>query len=386
MRWLTWFRKPKVKTPEEWHSALAQEVLSFVAAHPAHQPASDAAFNTLAKALFAWQRDRVGAYRRLCEARSVTVKSVKDWRQIPAVPTEVFKDFPLFAWRPDEAVRVFRTSGTVQGHRGNHFFRTLRCYNAGLWPMFRAFVLPEWEQDQNRPPPLCLFLLQAPSEQPDSSLAHMLGEVVKVLEPAQRPFCLSSAGLDHERIAALIAQGTREGRPVLAAGSAFALARCFEEAEQIAPLPPGSRVMETGGFKGHQTDFTRESLYAAIMERWGVPEPYIVSEYGMTELSSQCYHGSLRAAVVGDVADDGLVLPPWLRVRIVSPDTGDEVAPGEIGLIQLHDLLNIDAVSAVYTADQGRIRESGTLELLGRLPGAERRGCSLAAAEVLGEG
>jgi hypothetical protein len=73
-----------------------------------------------------------------------------------------------------------------------------------------------------------------------------------------------------------------------------------------------------------------------------------------------------------------LRFPPWCRVRVVSPETGTETAPGEAGLIQVFDLANVASVLAIQTADLGVAHTDG-FELLGRAVGAEPRGCSLTA-------
>jgi len=81
------------------------------------------------------------------------------------------------------------------------------------------------------------------------------------------------------------------------------------------------------------------------------------------------------------------VAPPWTRVQVVDPATGAPRKPGEPGLLRIHDLANTGSVAAVETADLGRLRgpEPGDgFEVLGRAPGAETRGCSVAADEMLG--
>ena len=56
--------------------------------------------------------------------------------------------------------------------------------------------------------------------------------------------------------------------------------------------------------------------------------------------------------------------------------------PGGVGVIVIHDLGNTGSVCAVETADLGRSIGDG-FEVIGREPGAEARGCSLAADEML---
>jgi hypothetical protein len=70
-------------------------------------------------------------------------------------------------------------------------------------------------------------------------------------------------------------------------------------------------------------------------------------------------------------------------VRIVDPETGGEADAGEPGSIVVLDLANLASVAAIRTADLGRRKGSG-FEVLGREPGAEERGCSIAVDELLG--
>ncbi len=55
-----------------------------------------------------------------------------------------------------------------------------------------------------------------------------------------------------------------------------------------------------------------------------------------------------------------------------------EVSSDKTGLIRIIDLANVYSVMAIQTEDLGIRREVG-FELLGRVPAAEPRGCSLMA-------
>jgi hypothetical protein len=68
--------------------------------------------------------------------------------------------------------------------------------------------------------------------------------------------------------------------------------------------------------------------------------------------------------------------PSWARVEIISPETGEEVAEGDTGLIRIFDLANVFSVAAIQSEDLGVRREKG-FELIGRAQLAEARGCSL---------
>jgi hypothetical protein len=132
--------------------------------------------------------------------------------------------------------------------------------------------------------------------------------------------------------------------------------------------------METGGYKGRSRHLPKEELHGLITDRLGVPPEWIVCEYGMSELSSQAYDG-----IAGRISDPGgrtFRFPPWVRARIISPENGREVGPGEVGLLHIHDLANLWSVAAIQTEDLAVGREDG-FTLVGRPPLAEPRGCSL---------
>jgi hypothetical protein len=164
-------------------------------------------------------------------------------------------------------------------------------------------------------------------------------------------------------------------------GTAFSFVHLLDSLTQQNlrfQLPPGSRVMETGGYKGRSRALPKAELHALITERLGVPPSHLVCEYGMSELSSQAYD-----LVLGPASDPGAVVrcfhfPPWARAQIISPETGHEVTDGETGLIRVFDLANVFSVMAIQTDDLG-IRHDDGFELIGRAELAEPRGCSLMA-------
>src|SRR6188474_2383536 len=67
-------------------------------------------FEELALAAFAFQFERVEPYRTLCDGRGVSPATVRDWREVPAVPALAMKRLALHA---DEPLQVFRSSGTA---------------------------------------------------------------------------------------------------------------------------------------------------------------------------------------------------------------------------------------------------------------------------------
>jgi len=340
--------------------------------------ASEARFGELALALFGWQFERCEPYRRFCEGRGATPTSVGDWREVPPVPTGAFKEVELRCFGPERVAHVFRTSGTTSERRGALWLDTLELYEASLLPTFFAHVLPDLATR-----PITLRVL-APSaeEAPDSSLSHMFSTVLRAGGLAGGGFDVRGGALDVAGLRAAVERAGEAGEAVALCGTSFSFVHLLdalaERGSRLA-LPAGSRIMETGGFKGRSRELGRDAFYAALGERLDVAPDRIVNQYGMTELGSQLYDSVLRRP---DEPRRKLA-PPWLRVRIVDPRNGAEQPEGELGAIVILDLANTGSIQAIQTADLGRRMGDG-VEVLGRDPGAEARGCSIAADAMLG--
>jgi len=195
--------------------------------------------------------------------------------------------------------------------------------------------------------------------------------------------------LDFEATIAALHEGAEAGQPLVVLGTAFSLVHLRDHLtgrNERLSLPPGSRVMETGGYKGRARVVAKAELHALITERLGVPASHIVCEYGMSELSSQAYETEVSSSAFRVPSSRGAAsgatrlfrFPPWVRAQIISPESGREVAEGETGLIRVFDLANVWSVMAIQTEDLG-VRRGDGFELIGRGGQAEARGCSLMA-------
>jgi hypothetical protein len=339
-------------------------------------------FERLALALFVHQFEHCEPYGRFAAGRGGRPSQVATWREIPAVPTGAFKELPLRSFPPLATKHVFRTSGTSAEKRGTLYLDTLELYEASLLPSFESGVLPELSGTRGRMP--ILVLAPSPAEAEDSSLSHMFGVVLRARGADGSEYFVRGGRLELASLALALEAAIAKGTAIALCGTAFAFVHLLEAMEQAGRhmrLPRGTRLMETGGFKGRARELGRDALYAELHARLGVAPEQIVNQYGMTELGSQFYDSVL----VQPNAPRHKLVPPWTRVRIVDPDTGWDRPPGEVGLIQIVDLANTGSVLAVQTADLGR-ELAGGFEVLGRSPGAEERGCSIAADEMLGAG
>jgi Acyl-protein synthetase, LuxE len=359
-------------------------------------PVSDLPFAALAEELFALQFKHNAAYRKICEARYLTPQTVGDWTQIPAVPTGAFKELELTSLALAERTAVFHSSGTTEQKPSRHFHsaESLVVYEASLWHWFK--------QNCQLPIANCqlICLTPPPVAAPHSSLVHMF-EVIRQktgeasLPASCSPFVgkLDKAGawtLDLEAAVVALSDNsklkTQNSKLIL--GTAFSFVHLLDylaENNLSFRLPPGSRVMETGGYKNRSRSLPKAELHALIEKHLGVPRENIICEYGMSELSSQAYAVTSeewrvvsRSAVAhhSSLITHHFRFPPWARVQIISPEAGREVADGETGLIRIFDLANVFSVAAIQTEDLG-VRRGDGFELVGRAQFAEPRGCSL---------
>jgi hypothetical protein len=357
-------------------AALDAELLGWMREEPWR--VDPARFERLALALFEFQFAHCEPYARFCAARGSTPERVGSWREIPAVPTGAFKELALRSFPGERECHVFRTSGTSVRKRGVLHLDTLALYEASLLPSFRRFVLPDLERNGRA---RIHVLTPRPEETPDSSLSHLFGCAVRAFGDAESGFGVRGGELLFDALLAQLERAAADAVPVVLCGTAFAFVHLLDGLSgrrvRLA-LPPGSRAMETGGFKGRSRQLPPAALYQSIERILGIPPERVVNQYGMTELASSFYDSILCEP---DRARRKLG-PPWARVRVVDPETGDDAGPGAVGVVCAVDLANSGSVLALQTADLGRTLLDG-FEVCGREPGAESRGCSIAADEML---
>jgi hypothetical protein len=352
----------------------------------------DAEFNAMALALFALQFAHNSAYRKFCEVRKTFPDAVAHWTQIPAVPTSAFKEFDLTCLTSAERTAVFHSSGTTEQRPSRHFHsaESLSVYEASVMPWFCAHVASRIANSRSSiaKSPSAIILTPPPAQAPNSSLVHMFEIVRRNLNWPESAFVgeISEDGswtLDRDAALEKLRDAAHQGQPVILLGTAFSFAHLLDllaEQNLRFELPPGSRLMETGGYKGRSRSVPKPELHSLITERLGIPATRIVSEYGMSELSSQAYDCEVRGVRCHVSGEDRIFrFPPWARARIISPETNREVAEGETGLLRVFDLANVFSVMAIQTEDLA-IRRGSSFELIGRVPAAEPRGCSLAVA------
>jgi hypothetical protein len=350
------------------------------------EPWPDDVFESWARRVFAYQFETNPIYAAYARKRGVTPHTVVGWSEIPWVPASAFRAVLLVSGDSSRVQRVFRTSGTTgAGRRGEHHVLDLELYKDSLIPNMRRHLYSDGSDGEGPTLPL-LALTPAPARVPESSLSFMLGAALDGLSGGEGGFFVTEDGvIDTVGLSDALVEATARGTPILLAGTAFAFVHWLEwlqERNGGFDLPPGSLIMETGGFKGRSRVLERTEFYASLSESHGVPFETIVNEYGMTELLSQFYDSPGVATSDMTLEARRHVPPPWVRTRVLDPNTLSALPTGKPGLLCHYDLANAGSVMAVLTEDLGIAVDDG-FRVLDRAQGAEPRGCSLAMDDLL---
>ncbi len=364
---------------EAWE--LDADILSRIERwHKFDEAISDDAFNELALRIFAHQLRYNEPYAKYCATQGVTLERMPDsWEAIPAVPSAAFKEAALSTFPPTQAELTFATSGTSGMASGHHYMENARLYDAALLAGFDHFMLPDHIRLRY------LNLVPNPAHQPHSSLGYMMARVSEARGDGATSWYLEGDRINIDALIGDLEGAVEHDRPVCIATTAFALVHILDalhERHRYFALPTGSRLMETGGFKGRSRVVDRDDLYARTAERFGMINCAIVAEYGMCELTSQYYDDVMLLGHDHTISQTRFKLsPPWLRPRVVDVE-GKTVPDGVVGALVHVDLANRASCIAIQTEDLG-VRFDDGLVLIGRESGAALRGCSLAAEELV---
>lgn len=339
----------------------------------------DAARDELLDAMRAYQRSHVEPYARLVGDRAAP--------DAHALPTDVFRFARVAAHGPAQDVVTFRTSGTTSGQRGQHHLRDLSLYDAAAEAAARYALFPD------APSMTLLILAPRPEQAPDSSLSYMLGRFEKWFGDTDSDFVWAGSGLRVGALRDALNAAQSRGKPVALLGTSFAFVHAddhfADDGERCFSLPKGSRIMQTGGFKGRSRTLQAEAMLDMLGRRYGVQRTMIIQEYGMTELCSQMYETTLRDSVAGGaVGPRRLWVPGWVRTEAIDGSTMRPAGPDDSGetrgLLRIDDAANLDTACAIQTSDMATLDADG-LTVHGRADGAMLRGCSLSVEEALGQ-
>ena len=301
-----------------------QDIIKDLSQFIEKNQSSEDDFNELALRIFSYQYQHNLPYQAFCRQKGKTPRLVKNWRDIPFVPINAFKEVPLTCTDPEKAQAVFMTSGTTKGIRGKHYHSTLEIRELSMIVNFKERFMKDTEKIRMG------VLFPTESELPNSSLAHYLALGVKEFGTEDSCYLLNEKGLDMEKVLSELEHAEETGEPYALLGASYSFVHLFEELEQLGKtfyLPKGSKVLDTGGYKNQSKELEFNEFYDLLSTYFGVDRSDCINMYGVTELSTQFYDDGNE--VVPSVKSG----PNWIKTRVINPLTGEEVAKGERGVL-----------------------------------------------------
>jgi hypothetical protein len=222
-------------------------------------------------------------------------------------------------------------------------------------------------------------LIPDAGDAPESSLSFMANVARKAFCGGLYCQAVKNNSIRFSQLADFLKKRQTDRKPVLIMTTSLALASFFDYLKRhkiIFRLAEGSRIMDTGGFKGRRGGVSPNVLGALSRRYLNISREYIVNEYGMTELTSQFYDQTIQKKSTCLKA-----VSPWTRILIINPSSGKTAKYGERGLIRIVDLANQFSCAFIQTEDEGILKRDG-FKLIGRKTGSDLRGCSLTFEDI----
>lgn len=361
-------------------SEIIEDIENFVK-QGVEQGLDEKKFNELALRLFKYQFDKNKLYGAYCRKKEVDPENVEKWEDIPSVPTAIFKEFPMTTFDIEDAVKIFKTSGTSDASKKGTIYLNeegLNLLNLAYREAARPYVFPDKIKLYG------VLLMPSPEAFPEMGISHGIWESVKEHLSGHK-FLITPKGIDFPGVIQLLKQKEKEDEPVLLVGPAFGFVYFFDAGIQQNlkfNLPIGSRLGQGGGYKGRSRELTREDFEAQAASLFGLDTNYIFDVLGLTEVSNAFPENRLYNHLNSIEKDRYKPNLPWSRTITVNPDTLERQPKGEIGLLRHYCLTNICNVLSIQTEDLGYEIDNG-FEIVGRVKGAEARGCSIAMDEIM---
>ena len=308
-------------------------------------------FENTAMEIFHWQANHNTLYKTYLSLLRKNINNISTIQEIPFMPISFFKIHKVKTGEWNEKI-CFLSSTTTRNTPSQHFLDDISFYKKISTTIFETF----YQKIEN-----CIFIALLPSylERKNSSLVFMVDAFMKQTKNNYSRYFLYN---DAELVKYLISIQNKNTLKVLL-GVSFALLHLAKKHELDLN---DFIVMETGGMKGKEKEITREELHMFLCQRFHIKK--IHSEYGMTELLSQCYS-----------YENGIFFsPPWVKILIREvTDPFSYNKEGITGGVNIIDLANIHSCCFIETQDLGKKNSNNSFSILGRIDHSDIRGCNL---------
>ncbi|HWV86051.1 MAG TPA: hypothetical protein VNZ62_11455 [Capillimicrobium sp.] len=301
-------------------------------------------------------------YRRIVDRVAPGFEAAERVADVPHLPVSLFKTHELRSIPAEDVFKTLTSSGTT-GQQPSRVF--LDRASAAAQTRTLSTTMQHWLGPRRLP----MLIVDTRTVLRDRAQFSARGAGILGMSPFGRDH-LYLLDAEPDQVRAWLDKH-REG-PVLVFGFTFMV---WQHLPRDIDLR-GGILIHSGGWKRLvEQAVTPEAFKAEIRERTGIERVH--NFYGMAEQTGtvyvECEHGALHAPDDGDVV-------------IRDPLTWDEAPRGEQGVVEVvstlpesypgHALLTEDLgrVVAVDDCPCGRLGQA--VEILGRVPKAELRGCS----------
>ncbi len=317
--------------------------------------------------VFKFQYDNNEIYKKFCDRISMNKSKVKSFDEIPLLPVRFFKKYEVRSVK-EKPELIFLSSGTSEFLKSKSFYVDTDFINKSIIISFKHFVLPD-DLKTN------FYIFFEPFERRNnSSLSYMLSLVAKNF--SKNFYFISKREVYMDALKIL----KREKKKIILLGTTLSLydfAIFLKENNEKIFLKEGSRIMDTGGWKGKRISLKVKDLRKIYKEFFNVDESYVINEYGMCELASQFYDITLRKFIFENKIERFKSSLPFLRFKILN----EEGKFSNKGLIGVYDLFNLETCSFLLTPDMVKTKGKG-FEIIERVD-EELRGCALISESML---
>tara|TARA_B110000444_G_scaffold64371_1_gene60282 strand:+ start:9576 stop:10550 length:975 start_codon:yes stop_codon:yes gene_type:complete len=315
-------------------------------------PFIDESFEKLALTIFQYQAENNQVFNSWLNSLNWDtnkIKSTNNISEIPFLPVSAFKTHKVVTGDFIPEV-IYTSSGAIDS---KHLVSSKKLYLKNAQLSFEKFYGPAKNY-------AWLCLLPGYLERDGSSLIDMAEYFISISEHDESGFFIKGIDELKYRLDTLELNGI----PTILLGVTFAL---LDLTETLSPMKLGHTIiMETGGMKGRRKEPIRNEIHKKLTSFFGVKK--IHSEYGMTELLSQAYSFG-----------DGLFRPPP-QMNVIPRSLETPLINSELNKVSglnIIDLANSDSCAFIATDDIGKVFENGCFEVIGRIDGSDKRGCSL---------
>ena len=307
-------------------------------------------FSDVALEIFHFQAHANLVYRNYINKLRRKINQIQKIEEIPFLPISFFKTQKVIC-KDIVPMVIFESSGTTGQKKSRHYIASDSFYQEVSQRIFESFYgnLNDFH---------ILALLPSYLERKNTSLVCMIQHFMKKsVKPSG--FFLHN----NDELIVQLQTLSSSKKKILLIGVTFALLELARKEINLS----NCIIMETGGMKGRGKEKIRKDVHAFLKNRFNVRK--IHSEYGMTELLSQCY--SLKNGVFH--------MPPWYKIllREINDPFAISKKENKKGALNIIDLANIDSCAFIESQDIGMLHSNGTFSVLGRMDNSDMRGCNL---------